>query len=136
MLRSRIPKKVMFGLDICNQAPIRKAEFDQIVAVKSPVTDPYREDLYNRRSGVSQAPGSGGVSVGFLLAAAYLLDPDFVTRYETRHLDVNTQRGPSYGATVPMDRKQAPGATPVTMMLGLNYKRVFALYKDKLTRLD
>src|SRR5215470_13970994 len=29
VLRSRIPKKVMFSLDICNQAPIHKSEFDQ-----------------------------------------------------------------------------------------------------------
>src|ERR1019366_1347976 len=29
VLRSRIPRKVMFGLDICNLARIRKPEFDQ-----------------------------------------------------------------------------------------------------------
>src|SRR5579883_2987119 len=34
VLRSRIPEKVMFGLDICNTAPLRKAQFDQIVRVK------------------------------------------------------------------------------------------------------
>jgi len=31
-LGSRIPVKAMFALDICNQAPIHKTEFDQIVA--------------------------------------------------------------------------------------------------------
>src|SRR5579872_2929687 len=30
VLRSRIPQKVMFGLDICNSAVLHKAEFDQI----------------------------------------------------------------------------------------------------------
>ena len=45
VLRSRIPEKVMFGLDICNTAPIRKREFDQIVAVRTPITDLYREDM-------------------------------------------------------------------------------------------
>src|ERR1035437_7989761 len=30
VLRSRIPEKMMFGLDICNTAPIHKAEFDRI----------------------------------------------------------------------------------------------------------
>src|SRR5580698_224198 len=38
VLRSRIPQKVMFALDICNTAPIRKPEFDQIVAVHTPIT--------------------------------------------------------------------------------------------------
>jgi len=35
VLRSRIPEKVMFALDICSQAPIRKMEFDEIVAVST-----------------------------------------------------------------------------------------------------
>jgi hypothetical protein len=35
---------------------------------------------------------------------------------------------------VPLDRRLAPGATPVTMMLGLDFNRVFNLYKDKLTK--
>jgi hypothetical protein len=37
---------------------------------------------------------------------------------------------------VPLDRRQAPTATPVTIMLDLDFKRVFALYKDRLTRQD
>src|SRR5450755_2361640 len=48
VLRSRIPQKVMFGLDICNTAVLKKTEFDQIVAVHTPITDLYREDLGNR----------------------------------------------------------------------------------------
>ena len=39
VLRSRIPKKTMFGLDICNLARIRKPEFDQIVGAHTPVTE-------------------------------------------------------------------------------------------------
>ena len=62
------------------------------------------------------------------LAAAYLLDPDFVTKSETRYLDVQTAWGQFYGSTVPLDRRVAPDATPVTVMLGLDFKRVFALY--------
>src|SRR5207244_4355940 len=48
VLRSRIPKKVMFGLDICNLAPVHKAEFDQIAGARTPVAALYREDLGNR----------------------------------------------------------------------------------------
>ena len=135
VLRSRIPKKVMFALDICNQAPIRKAEFDQIVNVRTPITDLYREDFGNRYPGFLKHPDA----VGFMwdsLAAAYLLDPDFVTKFETRYLDVQSAWGNAYGSTVPLDRRLAPAATPVTFMLGLDFKRVFALYKDKLRRAE
>jgi hypothetical protein len=30
----------------------------------------------------------------------------------------------------------APAATPVTVMFGLDFKRVFALYKDRLTKAE
>jgi len=135
VLRSRIPQKIMFGLDICNQAPIRKAEFDQIISVKTPITDLYREDLGDRYPGYLKHADA----VGYMwdsLAAAYLIDPDFVNRFETRYLDVQSTWGQSYGSTVPLDRRVAPSATPVTFMLGLDFKRVFAIYKNKLTRAE
>ena len=78
VLRSRIPKKMMFGLDICNLAKIRKAEFDQIAAVHTPITDLFREDLGNRYPGFLKKPDATGY-MWDSLAAAYLLDPDFVT---------------------------------------------------------
>lgn len=135
VLRSRIPKKVMFGLDICNKALIRKSEFDQIVAVRTPITDLFREDLGNRYPGFLKNPGATGY-MWDSLAAAYLLDPGFVTKSDTRYLDVLTAWGRFYGSTVPLDRRSVPDATPVTVMLDLDFHRVFGLYKDRLTRQD
>jgi inosine-uridine nucleoside N-ribohydrolase len=135
VLRSRIPVKIMFGLDVCNLARIRKAEFDQIVAIKTPITDLYREDLGNRYPGFLKKPDAAGY-MWDSLAAAYLLDPEFVTKVENRFLDVQTTWGQFYGSTVPLDRRVAPAATPVMVALGLDFKRVFALYKDRLTRVD
>lgn len=135
VLRSRIPHKVMFGLDICNQAPIRKPDFDQIAAVRSPITALYREDLGNRYPAFYKNPNATAY-MWDSLAAAYLLDPDYVTRYETRYEDVQTNWGQFYGSTVPLDRRAVPDATPVTVMLGLDYHRVFSLYKDRLTNME
>jgi inosine-uridine nucleoside N-ribohydrolase len=135
VLRSRIPQKIMFGLDICNTAVIHKAEFDQIVAVHTPVTDLFREDLGNRYPGFLKHPEA----IGYMwdsLAAAYLLDPGFVTRSELRYLDVLTSWGRFYGSTVPLDRRTVPDATPVTVMWDLDFKRVFGLYKNRLTQPD
>ena len=70
------------------------------------------------------------------LAAAYLIDPGFVTRSEIRYLDVLTAWGKFYGSTVPLDRRVAPDATPVTVMLALDFQRVFGLYRELLTRKD
>src|SRR5262249_34790177 len=107
VLRSRIPKKVMFGLDICNKAPIRKREYDEITAVRTPITDLIREDMGNRYPAFSKHP-EGVTYMWDSLAAAYLIDPGFVTKSDTRYLDVLTAWGRFYGSTVPLDRRVAP----------------------------
>ena len=133
VLRSRIPMKAMFGLDICNLAVLRKAEFDQIASAHTPIADLFREDLGNRYPGFLQHPDATA-HMWDSLAAAYLIDPGFVTKSETRYLDVQTAWGQFYGSTTPLDRRLAPDATPVSVMLELDFKRVFGLYKDRLTR--
>jgi inosine-uridine nucleoside N-ribohydrolase len=133
VLRSRIPEKIMFGLDICNTMPIRKAQFDQIVAAGTPITELFREDLGNRYPGFVQHPGAT-TYLWDSLAAAYVLDPGFVTRSDLEYLDVLSAWGRFYGATIPLDRRVAPDATPVRVMLQLDYGRVWSLFKEKLTR--
>lgn len=132
VLRSRIPEKVMFDLDICAAAPLRKAEFDQVTAARTPITDLFREDLGNRYPGFLRNPNAKAF-LWDALAAAYLLDPGYITKSETRYLDVETAWGNRYGATIPLDRPLAPDATPVKVTLALDFERAFALYKKLLT---
>jgi inosine-uridine nucleoside N-ribohydrolase len=132
VLRSRIPQKVMFGLDICNTAPVHKTQFDEIAAFKTPITDLFREDLGNRYPGFLHHPDATGY-LWDSLAAAWLIDPGFVTKSETQYLDVLSAWGRWYGSTVPLDRRASPDATPVQVMLQLDFKRVWALFKEKLT---
>ena len=133
MLRSRIPQKVMFALDICNTAPLHKAEFEQIAGAHK-ITDLYREDLEdNRYPGFLHKPDA----VGYMwdsLAAAYLLDPGFVTKTELHYLDVFTAWNKFYGSTVPLDPPTGlPDATPrVTFAVELDFKkRVFSGYIER-----
>jgi inosine-uridine nucleoside N-ribohydrolase len=135
VLRSRIPKKVMFALDVCNTAPIHKAEFDQIASAHTPIADLFREDLGNRYPGFLKHP-DGTAYMWDSLAAAYLIDPSFVTKWQTERLDVHAVWDRFYGATIPLANGVAPDATPVTVATELNFRRVFAIYKDRLTRKD
>jgi len=131
-LRSRIPEKVMFPLDICNRAVVTKARFDEIVAAHTPITERYGKDYGLRYPGFLTHPDA----TAFLwdeLAAAWLLDTGFVTKSETAWLDIDTRFGKTYGATIPLDRKLAPDATPVRVMLDLDFARVWALEKRLLT---
>jgi inosine-uridine nucleoside N-ribohydrolase len=119
VLRSSIAKKVMFGLDICNHAPVDKAHSDQITA-RTPIGDLYREDRAKNPMPY----------VWDTLPAAFLIESGFVTARETDYLDVDSAFGKNYGAVIPLDRSLAPDATPVEVMLDLNFERFFALYKS------
>ena len=131
VLRSEIANKVMFGLDICNRAQVRKRQFDEIIAVKNPITDLYKEDLGNVYPGFFK--NADAVSYMWdALAAAYLIDSGFVTKSESASLDVDSRFSASYGAVMPLDKQLAPRATPVQAMLDLDFKRVFTLYKKSL----
>lgn len=134
VLRSRIPVKVMFGLDVCNRAPLTRALFDQIVAVKTPVTKLYEYDF-----GKMKFPGflTKHPQPAYLwdeLAAGYLIDPSFATKSQRMYLDVNTTFGPDYGRVIHLDRKQAPQATPVDVIEDLDTAKAYALYRELLTK--
>ena len=133
VLRSRIPKKVMFPLDICNRAPVRKPQFDQIAAVKTPITELFAEDLGKRYPAFYKNPGATSY-MWDSLAAGWLLDPGFVTSSRETYLDVQSGFGAFYGATTPLDRRLAPQATPVTVMADLDAPRAWNLLRTLLTR--
>jgi inosine-uridine nucleoside N-ribohydrolase len=132
VLRSGIRQKTMFGLDICNRARINRTHFDQIVAVKTPITELFREDMGNRYPGFLKKRDAQSY-IWDCLAAGYLLDPSFVVKRESAYLDVDTSFGKNYGAVIPLDRTLAPQATPVEVMLDLDFRRFFELYKGLLT---
>ncbi|MCX6638097.1 MAG: nucleoside hydrolase [Acidobacteria bacterium] len=133
VLRSSIPKKILFGLDICNKAVLTREIFESVVRRQTPITRLYRESFGNGFPGFYKNPNASG----FLwdeLAAAYLIDPAFVTRSETRYLDVETTFGPRYGATVPLNAPPAPGATAVEVMWDPDVDRVVDLYRKLLAQ--
>ena len=132
ILRSAIPEKVMFGLDITNLAPFRKEQFDAIVAARTPITEIMVED--DRVTGWGFASDPDRTShIWDCLAAGYLLDPEFVTAEELVRIDVDTTLGPSYGATFE-PAGESDAALPTRVMLNLDYERFMTLYADLLTR--
>jgi inosine-uridine nucleoside N-ribohydrolase len=135
VLRSAIPEKVMFGLDISELAKIEKSHFDRIASAGTPIARLYRDDTGNRYPGFLRDPKA----TGYLwdeLTAAWLADPEVVTRSENHYLDVVTEFGPRYGAVIDLDRRLAPDATPVRVMLGLDFNRAFEIYRAAIIARD
>ncbi len=133
VMRSAIPEKVMFGLDITNRALFTKSQFDRIVALGTPITQLLQEDDRLRSWGLQANPESS-TNIWDCLAAAYLLDPDFVTKEDLVPVDVDATFGPSYGATYEPSGEAPPGLGPTRVMLDLDYERFMTLFADLLTR--
>jgi inosine-uridine nucleoside N-ribohydrolase len=135
VFRSAIPKKIMFGLDATNHAPIRKTDYDQIVAAKTPIADLYAEDMGNRYPAFNKHPDA----VTYMwdaLVSAYLLDPSIATVKQSRYLDVDVRFGPTYGAVTTLDRTVAPDATPVELVVNIDRAKAWVLYKAALMHRD
>lgn len=131
VLRSTIPEKIMFGLDICNKALLDKEGFDRIVRTRTPVTDRFREDFGNRYPGFHKNP-KATVSLWDSVVPAWLIEPALFAAPQILHLDADTRFGPSYGKVIPLDRKLAPEAAPVQMMKDLDSAKVLELFRDLL----
>jgi inosine-uridine nucleoside N-ribohydrolase len=129
VLRSAIGQKIMVGLDLCDHAKIDKAHFDQIASAKTPLAALYREDMGKRFKKNPDARAG----IWDCLAAAYVLDPSWVTKRESDYLDVDATFRKDYGVVKPLDRSIAPEATPVDVLLDLDFEKFFALYKELLT---
>ena len=129
---SDIPEKVMFGLDITNQAVFSKEHYDELIRAQTPIARLVEQDFGHRHPGFEKNP-EAKAHIWDCLAAGFLLDEKIVTNEETLNLTVVTQFGPEYGAV----RKTQPHGVdgkPVRVMLKLDFERFYAMYKESLTR--
>jgi len=128
VLHSPIREKILFPLDICNQAVVTKKHFDELTAVRTPVTEKYAKVAGYEYPGFLKNPKATGYFWDEL-AAAYLIDPGVVRREEVLSLDVETKLGPGYGAIVPSNGRE----TRVRVMFDLDFARAFALIRRLMT---
>ena len=129
VLASPIPRIVMFGLDITNHAPIRKSQFEAIVAIDTPLTRLMRHDMGPR---FERDPGAT-YYVWDCITAAWLIDPSVVTVAEHLPIEVDTTFGSSYGGTRVSEASPAGGRL-VEVMLDLDLAKFYDLYRDLLSR--
>ncbi|MEE2612455.1 MAG: nucleoside hydrolase, partial [Acidobacteriota bacterium] len=129
VLTAPIPRIVMFGLDITNHAPIRKTQFDAIVAIDTPLTRLMRHDMGPR----FERDPDATYYVWDCITAAWLIDPSVVTVSERLPIEVDTTFGPSYGGTRVSEELQAEDRL-VEVMLDLDIEKFYGMYEDLLTR--
>jgi inosine-uridine nucleoside N-ribohydrolase len=137
VLRSDIPEKIMFGLDITNKAVITHKHFTRIAGLHrhTPIISLFAEDMGDRWPGFSKNPHKTGF-IWDCLAAGYLIDPSFVTKSQDMYVDVITSDGPAYGGVTayPVSKKPGKKTKKVKVMLNLDFDKFFGMYRKLLTR--
>lgn len=126
VLESAIPRKVLVGLDVCNQVAYGKDVFDAIVTGKAPFRHIFREQFGYGFPGFLKDPKAKAY-LWDELAAAYLIDPSVFTKSEELALSVDETFGERYGAV----RIQPSGAI-TTVLLQVDAQRALNMYRDLL----
>ncbi|MBS1832231.1 MAG: nucleoside hydrolase [Acidobacteria bacterium] len=126
VLESAIPRKVLVGLDVCNQVAYGKDVFDAIVTGKAPFRHIFREQFGYGFPGFLKDPKAKAY-LWDELVAAYLIDPSVFTKSEELALSVDETFGERYGAV----RIQPSGAI-TTVLLQVDAQRALNMYRDLL----
>ncbi|MBI5879069.1 MAG: nucleoside hydrolase [Chloroflexi bacterium] len=123
----------MIGLDVTMRVVASAAQLEQIYAAQTPVTEflkaivPFYFHGYYKRHGVT------GLPVHDSSALACILDPSLFT-CEQVYMHVETQSERTFGQTTPDFRGQWEQAPNVNLALGVDAKRLLAMYAAEIVR--
>jgi len=122
-------------LDVTNTVPMTKDILDRLTANKDhTVAKLFLSGGLARR--LRQNPNAT-TNIYDTLAMAYVVDPTLATQVDEMWVDVDTNWGPSYGATLGYRDVQKPAANHLQkhkVVLRFDNERFFKLYVDLLTR--
>ncbi|MFN2447118.1 MAG: nucleoside hydrolase [Vicinamibacterales bacterium] len=129
-LRAGIPSQLT-PLNVTRKTRFSKEWYDKIVAAKTPLTELVRERMAAR---FEKDPNAGGQMYD-QLAVATLIDPTLVTSADL-FVDVDANRGPSYGTTVG-GRKPwggGEGAQQMSVQHDVDFPRFINMFVERVTR--
>ncbi len=138
VLASNVPRKIMFGLGITNQAPFRYEDFARIAFAQpsTPLTELFRDDMGNHTPGFLQRGDEGRKQTWWVwdaLVAAYLVDPSVVLASKKFFLQIVPEIGLDMGRVL-QSSVERPGYAEVEVMTKLDRRAALDLYTRLLTQ--
>ena len=129
-LRAGIPTQLT-PLNVTRKTRFSREWYEKIVAAKTPLTELVRERLAAR---FERDPNAGGQMYDQLAVAA-LIDPSLVTSVDL-YVDVDANRGPSYGTTVGGRQPWGggEGAQQMTVQHDVDFPRFINMFVERVTR--
>lgn len=123
VLSSAIPEKLLFPLDLSNQAILNDERYQDLIKIATPYSRFLAADRGPKFSDPSYSVPSWDTTV-----AAYVIDPRYITDFKPMHLHVSTRLDASYGS-VQLNKKRSP---EVRVMTKMDVERFFRILKADL----
>ncbi len=129
-LRTPFREQIAIGLDVCEKVVFRREHYDRLLVTlgTSGQAQLLRDSFVGKRFEAN--PGFTHF-VWDVLVAAVLIDPGLITAEQTRHVDINTQFGPSYGQSLAYAQSGPAGTQPVRIVTDIDIERFWDTVNDK-----
>lgn len=136
VLQSGIRQKILFDLRACEQATLTRREFEVITRHDTALARLYRHHMGDVYPGFRSNP-TASVPMWDALAAAHIIDPSIVKRFEKMLLDVEIEFGPTYGTTCRRGSSPSSDASaPTLVATEIDGAKALQLYCDLLGGAD
>jgi inosine-uridine nucleoside N-ribohydrolase len=125
VMASGISEKLLFPLDLSNQAMITQERYRELVSSESPFATMLKADRGPKFKDPSYSIPSWDTTV-----AAFLIDPTYITESQDYSLSVVTKSGPRYGSVEIAPEK----SNAVKVMTKMDFEKFFSILKEGLER--
>lgn len=128
-VRSPFKEQMVVGLDVCNKVTMNKERYQRIIDnMKNPeLAKMLRNNfLY---SSFEKDPNLNWC-VWDVIVAAIAVDPSILTEEMTRHIDVNAEKGISYGHSVAFHQNPPAGTQPARIVLDIDKAKFWTLIEN------
>lgn len=132
-LRTPFNEQVIVGLEVSESIPFLKDRYDNLISItknpdiKEMLTRNFLNDIYTKNPDYVHF-------VWDVIAGAVVIDPSLITEEVTRHVDVNSQFGSSYGESIAFNENPPLGTQQARIILKVDTDRLWKMIEDAMAK--
>ncbi len=125
-IRTPFPEQIVVSLDVCEKITFDKRRYDPIARItnNTEISRMMKRSFLNR---LFRDEPTHRHFVWDVVAAAILIDPTLIREEVTRHIDVNSQFGSSYGQSLAFDGNPPSGSRQARIILTIDENKLWSI---------
>lgn len=128
-LRAPFKEQIVVGQDVCDRIEFRAEQYDRINGLlRNPALQAMSHDNFLRAT-FEEQPDTVW-HIWDVVVAALCVEPSILKREMICHVDINTQRGLSYGQSLAFRHNPPNGSRPIRIVMEVNEQRLWQLIEE------